>query len=108
MHETGQEVTASLRFGGYANDRIIQQKIDELKQILDNKGISYSGEFVYLGYYPPCQTVNRRRAYRILPAFQPEDLLRWQHMFILARFSTMLGFGKGLTLLHPIPNKLKL
>lgn len=60
MHRTEVEVTASLKFGGWANDKVIQQKIKELEQILMEKGIQHTGEFTYLGYNPPYQAVNRR------------------------------------------------
>jgi hypothetical protein len=60
MHETGSRITASIRFSGYANDEKIQTKINELKQILESKGLKYEGEFSYLGYNPPYQVVNRR------------------------------------------------
>jgi hypothetical protein len=60
MEETPRRIVASLRFGGYANDQIIERKIKELQQILESKGYRHTGEFAYLGYNPPYQAVNRR------------------------------------------------
>ncbi len=57
---SGEVTTASLKFGGYANDKRIQRKIENLKSILDEKGIEHCGDFQFLGYNPPFQVIGRR------------------------------------------------
>ena len=39
LHETGMAVTASISFGGYANDKIILKKTEELRELLRSRGI---------------------------------------------------------------------
>ncbi len=39
LHETGMAITASISFGGYANDRKIQEKKEELRHLLRSRGI---------------------------------------------------------------------
>jgi len=60
MHESPRVITASLKFGGYANDRVIREKMSELQRILKKKGIEHTGDFTFLGYNPPFQAINRR------------------------------------------------
>jgi hypothetical protein len=60
LHETGMSITASIRFGGYANDRLIQKKTEELKDILRSRGIKSRNDFRFLGYNPPYRIINRR------------------------------------------------
>jgi hypothetical protein len=51
---------ASIRFDGFANDEKIEKYKGKLRGYLENKGISYTEPFIYLGYNPPYQMVNRR------------------------------------------------
>jgi hypothetical protein len=60
LRETGTSITASISFGGYANDRIIQRKTAELKGILRARGIHNKDDFRFLGYNPPYQFFKRR------------------------------------------------
>jgi len=60
IHNSAPAHTASVRFGGYANDEKITKYKQELKKYLDKKDINYSEPFVYLGYNPPYQAVDRR------------------------------------------------
>ena len=60
LHKTGLSITASIRFGGYANDRIIQKKTEELKGILRTRGIKSMNDFRFLGYNPPYRPIRRR------------------------------------------------
>jgi hypothetical protein len=53
LHETGMAITASISFGGYANDEIIHHKTQELRDLLKSRGIHYKDEFRFLGYNPP-------------------------------------------------------
>lgn len=49
IHPVNEVFTASLRFGGYANDKRINRKIEKLKSILNEKGISHKNDFQFLG-----------------------------------------------------------
>lgn len=60
LHKTQEVHTASLRFGGYANDAKITDMIQQLQQLLDEKGIQTTGPFEYLGYNAPYQFAGRR------------------------------------------------
>ncbi len=60
IHKTNNRYTASLEFGGYANDTRIARKTEELKSILEDKGYNYSEDFEFFGYNPPYQLINRR------------------------------------------------
>ena len=51
---------AGLSFGGWASDRRIAEKIEELTSLLDAHGIAHTGHFQYFGYNPPYQVSNRR------------------------------------------------
>ena len=59
LHETGMAVTASISFGGYANDKIILKKTEELRELLRSRGIHYKDDFPFLGYNPPYRIINR-------------------------------------------------
>ena len=60
IYEKASVVMAGLSFGGWANDRRISQKIEELASLLDEHGIDHTGQFQYFGYNPPYQVTNRR------------------------------------------------
>jgi hypothetical protein len=60
IHETPGEYAAAIEFGGYANDASIRKHADQLKQMLDEKGIKTIGNFRYLGYNPPYQIIARK------------------------------------------------
>jgi len=60
IYEKSSVVMAGLSFGGWANDRRIARKIDELSELLDAHGIAHSGNFQYFGYSSPTQVTNRR------------------------------------------------
>ncbi|MGC9341333.1 MAG: SOUL family heme-binding protein [Bacteroidales bacterium] len=60
LEESKPEYVAALRFGGYASDRAIQRQSEKLAARLDEAGISYYGNFRYLGYNPPYQFIGRR------------------------------------------------
>jgi hypothetical protein len=60
IHNSEPAYTASIRFGGFSNDEKINEHKEKLKQWLEEKGISYTGPFTYLGYNPPYQMTNRR------------------------------------------------
>lgn len=60
IHETPGEYLAAIEFGGFANDASIRKHADELKQLLNGKGIKIIGNFRYLGYNPPYQIIARK------------------------------------------------
>ncbi|HBE39830.1 MAG TPA: SOUL heme-binding protein [Bacteroidales bacterium] len=51
---------AAIRFSGYASDEDIIKYSGRLKDLLNEKGISYYGNFRYLGYDPPFKPFGRR------------------------------------------------
>jgi hypothetical protein len=51
---------AVIRFGGWASDEKIEEKKKELIAVLMANGVAFEGPFLYMGYNPPYQLVNRR------------------------------------------------
>ncbi len=60
LYEKPAVIMAGLTFGGWANDRKIASKIEELSGYLEEHGISHTGQFQYFGYSSPYQMINRR------------------------------------------------
>ncbi len=60
LEESKPDYIAVIRFGGYASDRAIRRNSEKLAALLDAAGISYHGNFRYLGYNPPYQFIGRR------------------------------------------------
>lgn len=60
LHESEPEYVAVVRFGGYASDRAIRSHSEKLAARLEEAGISYHGNFRYLGYNPPYQFIGRK------------------------------------------------
>lgn len=60
IHSSEPEYVASLTFGGFASTAKINKEKDRLKKLLKEKGISYFGNFRFLGYNPPYQLLGRR------------------------------------------------
>lgn len=60
LYEKPAVVMAGLSFGGWANDRKISAKIEELTNYLEKHGIKHTGQFQYFGYSSPYQMINRR------------------------------------------------
>jgi hypothetical protein len=54
------EFVAAIRFGGFANERNIDEHKLKLIQELNKRGLSYSNDFRLLGYNPPFQLFDRR------------------------------------------------
>jgi hypothetical protein len=50
---------AAIKFGGFANNRKIDEKISELKAILGKLGYKALGGYTFLGYNAPWDVVNR-------------------------------------------------
>ena len=60
LEKSQAEYVAVLKFGGYANDEKIKRYTGKLREALEKKDISYSGNFRYLGYNPPYQFIGRK------------------------------------------------
>jgi hypothetical protein len=54
------EYVAVIQFGGFASNESIDKHRAILENELKNKGLSYYGDFRYLGYNPPYQLLGRR------------------------------------------------
>ena len=59
LHYSEEGYYAAIKFGGYANSRVILKKELELKEYLQKENIEFLGEFSYLGYNAPWDFVNR-------------------------------------------------
>ena len=51
---------AVIRFSGWANDEKIEEHKRELIKVLQDNQIAFEGPFLFMGYNPPYQMVNRR------------------------------------------------
>ncbi len=60
LDKSRAEYVAVLKFGGYANDEKITRYSEKLRKALEKNGISYSGNFRFLGYNPPYQFIGRK------------------------------------------------
>jgi hypothetical protein len=60
LHESKPVIAAAIRYGGYTNDREIEARKIELREILNEMEIEFKNNFEYLGYNPPYQMFNRR------------------------------------------------
>ena len=60
LEKSQAEYVAVLKFGGYASDDKIARYSEKLRTELEKKGISYSGNFRFLGYNPPYQFIGRK------------------------------------------------
>lgn len=54
------EYIAAIRFGGFASNETITKNIEILANALREKGLSFHGNFQFLGYNPPYQLIGRR------------------------------------------------
>jgi SOUL heme-binding protein len=60
IHNKPDEYMAAIRFSGFASIKHIADYTEKLRNLLQSKGISYTGNFRYLGYNPPWQLIGRR------------------------------------------------
>jgi uncharacterized protein (DUF1786 family) len=60
IERTNEAYVVAIQFGGYASDKDIRKYSERLKSLLEAKGISWYGNFRYLGYDPPFQPFGRR------------------------------------------------
>lgn len=75
LHKSKPMYTASVQFGGYANEADIAKHREKLVEILKQLNIQYTSEFEFLGYNSPFQPVNRRNEVQVeIVDFKPELL----------------------------------
>lgn len=55
-----EKTVAAIRFSGWANDKKINTYKQLLQKYLDAENIKYRNTFIYLGYNPPYEILNRR------------------------------------------------
>lgn len=60
FEEAGAKIVAAIRFGGRANDKMIEEYRQKLVEALAREGIAHKGKFSFLGYNPPYDLINRR------------------------------------------------
>ena len=73
LHKSKPIYTASVRFGGYANEADIAKHREKLAEILNQLNLQHTGSFEFLGYNPPFQPVNRRNEVQVeIIDFKPE------------------------------------
>ena len=60
FEEQEKKVMAAVTFGGWADDEKIAEHREKLKTMLREKGIGHTGEFLFLGYSPPFEVMDRR------------------------------------------------
>jgi hypothetical protein len=60
LHKSKPVFAASIRYGGFTNNKEIERNKAKLMRILEDLDIEHSGNFEYLGYNPPYQVFNRR------------------------------------------------
>lgn len=77
LHESKEEYTVSIEFGGFATDKILDDKTNELKNWVNLNSMPVDGNYRFLGYNPPYQMLDRRNEVIVtLTATQSEiDLL---------------------------------
>jgi hypothetical protein len=51
---------AAIRFGGWADDKTIEEYQLKLTDLLAKEGLVHTGKFIYLGYNPPYVVIGRR------------------------------------------------
>jgi hypothetical protein len=60
FEQQAEQNMAAISFGGWASDRKIKKYIAKLKAELIKEGISWKGDFIYLGYNAPFEVFGRR------------------------------------------------
>lgn len=55
-----EKIMAAISFGGWADDKKIEEFKLKLIEELEKNNLKYTGKFSYLGYNPPFDIVNRR------------------------------------------------
>lgn len=58
--EEPKKRVAAITFGGWANNKKIEEYKKKLIDALEKEGINYSDKFSFMGYNPPFDVINRR------------------------------------------------
>ena len=72
IETTEPEYVAVIKFGGFATTESINKHKVELENIVKNKGLSYYGNFRFLGYNPPYQLFGRRN--EVIVSLNPDSI----------------------------------
>lgn len=73
LHKSKPIYTASVQFGGYANEADIAKHREKLVEILKQLNIQHTSEFEFLGYNSPFDMINRRNEVQVeIIDFNPE------------------------------------
>lgn len=73
LHKSTPMYTASVRFGGYANDAEILKYKKKLNEVITQLNVKHTGNFEFLGYNSPYQPFNRRNEIQVqLVDFKPD------------------------------------
>lgn len=73
FEEAESKVVAAIRFGGRANDKMIEDHRQKLVEALAREGIAHKGKFSFLGYNPPYELINRRNEVIVELADYPHE-----------------------------------
>ncbi len=60
LHEAPSRTVAVIRYGGFSNEKRFEEHKDRLLELLNEQGIATKGPFMFFGYNPPYQLINRR------------------------------------------------
>ena len=60
FEQKSSKKVAAISFGGWASSKIIDEKKQVLINLLNKSKIHYKNEFLFLGYNPPFEIINRR------------------------------------------------
>jgi hypothetical protein len=60
LHIQPSQTVAVIEFSGWASDKVLKEKFNELKKKLKKENIDFEDSYSYLGYNPPYQLTNRR------------------------------------------------
>ena len=72
LHKSKSMYTASVQFGGYANEAEIAKHREKLGEILKQLNIQHNSQFEFLGYNSPFDMINRRNEVQVeLVDFKP-------------------------------------
>jgi len=50
---------AVIQFSGWASDKVLEKKLNELRLLLRAQNIEFEDDYAYLGYNPPYELINR-------------------------------------------------
>jgi len=74
IYEEPSSTKACLRYSGYSNNKIENNKIEELKEKLDKQNIIHMNNFEVLVYNSPYQFINRRNEIAVSIKYNKENM----------------------------------